>query len=237
MKVKGGCSFSTGSLTSMSYKSQNRIKMNFKNTINFLLIIALVITPITLSYIQKTAAGSLSLISLSFALVFWNLDKFSEFKGAGFAAKLNTAVSDAYAAIDEVKSLAISISSPVASLMAVSSSLHYLRLQYKLEYAEEIQRSLKELKIPDDKINSALASLYDRVSEDHIKEILRSLNERLAEEQKIFKNYDEIDPDSWPLDAIKRESIKLGVNVDDKIEEYEYFIKYKKLLKPENWEG
>jgi len=207
--------------------------MNF----NFILIVALVVVPIALAVIEKTAAASLSLIALSFALVFWNLDKFSEFKGAGFAAKLNTAVSEAYAAIDEVKSLAISISSPVASLMAVSSSFQYLHLKYKLEYAEEIRSSLKELKISEEKINSALSALYDRVSEDHIRKALWALNDQLDEGQKIFKTYDEIDPDSWPLDAIKRESKKLGVNIDENIEEYEYFVQNKKLLKPENWQG
>ncbi|ARM31769.1 hypothetical protein [Prosthecochloris sp. HL-130-GSB] len=217
--------------------SENGKSMNFKNTVNFILIVALVVVPIALAVIEKTAAASLSLIALSFALVFWNLDKFSEFKGAGFAAKLNTAVSEAYAAIDEVKSLAISISSPVASLMAVSSSFQYLHLKYKLEYAEEIRSSLKELKISEEKINSALSALYDRVSEDHIRKALWALNDQLDEGQKIFKNYDEIDPDSWPLDAIKRESKKLGVNIDENIEEYEYFVQNKKLLKPENWQG
>lgn len=221
----------------MSKESESEKSMNFKNTINFLLIIALVLVPITSAVIEKTAAASLSLIALSFALVFWNLDKFSEFKGAGFAAKLNTAVSEAYAAIDEVKSLAISISSPVASLMAVSSSFQYLHLEYKLEYAEEIRSSLKELKISDEKINSALSALYDRVSEDHIKKALWALNEQLGEGQKIFKNYEEIDPESWPLDAIKRESKKLGINIDENIKEYEYFVQKKKLLKPENWQG
>lgn len=221
----------------MSKESENRKSMDFRNAINFILIIALVIVPITLSIIEKTAAASLSLIALSFALVFWNLDKFSEFKGAGFAAKLNNAVSEAYAAIDEVKSLAISISSPVASLMAVSSSFQYLHLQYKLEYAEEIRNSLKELNISDEKIDSALSPLYERVSDDHIKKALWALNEQLGKEQKIFKNYDEIDPESWPLDAIKRESKKLGVNIDEKIKEYEYFVQNKKLLKPESWHG
>jgi hypothetical protein len=221
----------------MSKEPENGRSMNFKNTVNFILIVALVATPISLAVIEKTAAASLSLIALSFALVFWNLDKFSEFKGAGFAAKLNTAVSEAYAAIDEVKSLAISISSPVASLMAVSNSFEYLHLKYKLEYAEEIRSSLKELKISEDKIDSALSALYDRVSEDHIKKALWTLNEQLGEGQKLFQSYDEIDPDAWPLDAIKRESKKLGVNIDDKIKEYEYFVQNKKLLTPDNWQG
>lgn len=221
----------------MSENPKNGTSMNFKNVVNFVLVVALVITPITLAIIDNALAASLSLISLSFALVFWNLDKFSEFKGAGFAAKLNTAVSDAYAAIDEVKSLAISISSPVASLMAVSGSFQYLHLQYKLEYAEQIRHSLKELKISDEKINSALASLYERVSEDHIRKILLALNDQLDSEHKLFRTYDDIDPDSWPLDAVKREAKRLGVNVDEKIEEYEYFMKNKKLLKPENWQG
>lgn len=211
--------------------------MNFKSVVNFLLIIALVITPILLAVLDKAAAASLSLISLSFALVFWNLDKFSEFKGAGFAAKLNTAVSDAYAAIDEVKSLALSISSPVASLMAVKSPMHFLPLKYKLEYVEEIGRSLEELKIERLKIDDALATFYDRVSEDHVKKIMWAINEKLDADQKLFKDYSEIEPDSWPLDAIKRKSQELGVDVENKIQEFEHFIKNKKLLNPDDWQG
>jgi len=144
--------------------------MNFKNIVNFLLILLLVVTPVLLAVFDKTAAASLSLISLSFALVFWNIDKFSEFKGAGFEAKLNTAVSDTYAAIDEVKKLAISISSPVASLMAVKSSFQYLSLEYKLKYAKEIESSLLELEIDNNKIEEALSALYSRVLEDHTRQ-------------------------------------------------------------------
>jgi len=121
--------------------------------------------------------------------------------------------------------------------MAVRSPLQYLPLKYKLEYAEEIRNSLKELKISDEKISSALSALYDRVSEDHIMKALLALNEQLGEGQKLFKSYDEIDPDLWSLDAIKRESKKLGVNIDDKIKEYEYFVQNKKLLTPENWQS
>lgn len=211
--------------------------MNFKNAINFILIVALVVTPIALAVMEKNAAASISLISLSFALVFWNLDKFSEFKGAGFEAKLNTAVSDAYAAIDEVKSLALSISSPVVSLMAINGVLQYLPLQYKLEYAEEIRKSLKELKISEDKVSSALSSLYDRVADDHIRNILWNLNKQLDEEKKIFKRYEDITLESWSLDAIKKESNKLNINVDKEIKEYEYFMQNKKLLIPNNWQG
>lgn len=211
--------------------------MNFKNTINFVLIIALVVIPITLAIIYKIDVALLGLMSLLFALVFWNLDKFSEFKGAGFAAKLATAVSDAYAAIGEVRSLAVSISAPIASLMAVSGSFQYLHLQYKLEYAEQIRKNLKELNICDKEISFALSPLYERVNQDHIKKILWAMNGQLDDDHKLFSNYDEIEPELWPLDAIKREAKRLRINVDDKIEEYEYFKLNKKLLKPENWQG
>jgi hypothetical protein len=211
--------------------------MNFKNVVNFLLILALAITPIVLAVFDKVAAASLSLISLSFALVFWNLDRFSEFKGGGFEAKLNTAVSDAYAAINEVKSLAISISSPVISLMAVKSSFQFSPLKYKLEYAEEIKSSLVDLKIDKEKIDEALSTLYDRVSEDHVKKIMWAINEQLNPDKKIFKSYEDIEPNCWPLDAIKRKSVELSINIEDKIEELIYFDKNKKLLNPDEWQG
>jgi len=182
-------------------------------------------------------AVSLSLISLSFALVFWNLDKFSEFRGAGFAAKLKTAVDEAYAAIDEVKSLALSISSPVISLMAIESSFHYLPLKYKLEYTEKIRLSLQELEIERERINEVLSTIYGRVEERHIDNILWSMNEQLPQENKLFQSRGEIVPQDWPLDAVKRKCAELGVDVREEIYDLEYFREKRKLRNPDAWQG
>jgi hypothetical protein len=60
------------------------------------------------------------------ALVFANLDKFSRFKGAGIEAELRTAVNEAYAAIEQLKELGLSLSSPIVDELAISGRM----LQY-----------------------------------------------------------------------------------------------------------
>jgi len=72
----------------MRKKTENRRSMNFKNTVNFILIVALVASPITLAVFEKTCAALLSLIALSFALVFWNLDNFPNLRGLALPQNL-----------------------------------------------------------------------------------------------------------------------------------------------------
>ena len=211
--------------------------MTLKSFFNFILILLLVSVPIALSVWGKMGAASLSLISLSFGLVFWNLEKFSEFSGAGFAAKLRTAVDEAYAAIDEVKSLALSISSPVVSLMAIESSFQYLPLKYKLEYAEKISSSLHELDIEKERIDETLSTIYGRVEQRHIEKILWAMNEKLPQEEKLFQSRGEIVPEDWPLDAVKRKCTELGVDVSEEIKDLEYFKETRKLRNPDAWQG
>lgn len=211
--------------------------MTLKSFFNFILIVLLVCVPIVLSFWGKMGAASLSLISLSFGLVFWNLDKFSEFSGAGFAAKLKTAVDDAYAAIDEVKSLALSISSPVVSLLAIESSFQYLPLKYKLEYAQKIRSSLQELDIEEKRIDETLSTIYRRVEESNTERVLWAMNEKLPPEEKLFKSREDIVTENWPLDAVKRKCTELGIDVSEEIKDLEYFRETRKLRNPDAWQG
>lgn len=51
---------------------------------------------------------------------FANLEKFSKFKGAGFEAEMHNAVRETYAALEELKELALSLSAPIIDELAVS---------------------------------------------------------------------------------------------------------------------
>lgn len=213
------------------------LHIDIKRIINFLFIIALITLPTYLAVIGKEVAASLSLISISFALVFWNLDKFSKFKGAGFEAELKSAVEETYAAIDEVKKLAVCISSPTVSLLAVSGAFQYLPLKYKLEYAAKIASTLSELKIDKDEIDEALSSLYSRVENDHHRKILVALNQKLDSDCKLFEKIDEINFSDWPVARLRQKASELNVDIDDALHDYEYFVSNKKLRNPDSWQG
>jgi len=211
--------------------------MTFKETFNFLLILILLIVPVIVSINFGEVSASISLIAISFAIVFWNLEKFSKFKGAGFEAELRIAVDKTYAAIEEVKKLAISLSSPVASLLAIKNAFQYLKLKEKLIYVKEIEASLRELNIDEKEINKATSILYDRVKDDHLRKILWSMNNKLEETDKIFKSYEDIVPSDWDIDKIVKKSSELNIDVNEEIKEYNYFIKTKELLNVDEWQG
>lgn len=124
---------------------------------------------------------------IALALSFNNLDKFSKFKGAGFEAELNTAVNKTYAAIEQVKKLAVSISDPIASSLATADNpFEYVPLQYKIQQVENIRKILQELEIPDKEIDEALNVFTKRVSRDHMIRLLNYTNKVLPEQDKIF---------------------------------------------------
>ena len=68
------------------------------------------------------------------------------FKGVGLEAELKTAVDEAYAAIEQLKELGLSLSSPIVDELAISGRmLQYIHLKYKLERVAKIADTLKKL--------------------------------------------------------------------------------------------
>src|SRR5437762_11794238 len=87
------------------------------------LIVALVIVPILVGIFRGWKEMGVTVGAIGISLFFANMDKFTSFKGGGIEAKLRTAVNDAYAAIEQLKELGISLSSPIVDELAISGRM------------------------------------------------------------------------------------------------------------------
>jgi len=211
--------------------------INVKKVISLLFILGLTSLPTYLAYLDNKFAALISLITFALALAFLNLDKFSKFKGGGFEAELKQAVNETYIAIDELKKVALNISGPTVSLLAVRGMMQYLPLQYKLEYAEKISKTLTELNVDKKDISEVLSVLYERVEKDHIRRLLCSINSNLGDENKIFDAFDQLDLNIWPISTICSFAKDHSINITEELDDYNFFIENRSLRRPDEWQG
>jgi hypothetical protein len=87
------------------------------------LVFAMVIVPVLIGIFRTRTEMGLSIVAIASALFFVNLDKFTRFKTPGFEAELRTVVNKAYAAIEELKELGVSLSAPIIDDLAMSGRI------------------------------------------------------------------------------------------------------------------
>jgi len=206
------------------------------------LIIAMVAVPLLVAIFLTIKEAALVTTAIAITLVFANLDKFSRFKGVGIEAELRTVVDRAYAAIDELKELGLSLSGPIVDDMAVSGRmLQYIPLTHKLERVEKIAETLRKLGATPKEIDEACATIYGRVANDHIKAVLYALKVANPGKDSLFQGLGEGKMDSWERSAldkfIKDNVLNKSAETDEWILDEEYFRKNKKLRRPERWQS
>lgn len=215
------------------------LNIDINRVISLIFILLMIVSSIHMAYEGKELAATISIVAFSFGLVFLNLDKFSKFKGAGFEAelRLKDAVTDAYAAIDELKKVALNVAEPTISLLAVSGPFQYLPLKYKLEYANKISKTLQELNVSEEETELVLSSLYDRVEEEHKRKILVRLNKELDDDSKIFSTIDDLKLEDWEINQVIKIAEENNIDVSAELADYKFFIKNKTLRNPDDWQG
>ena len=176
------------------------------------------------------------------ALFFANLDRFTKFKGAGIEAELRTVVDKAYAAIDQLKELGLSLSAPVVDSLAMSGKLlQYIPLKYKLERVEKIRENLKKLGASDQEIEEACSTIYQRVTSDHLRRVLYNLKNGNPEKGSLFVGLDDGKMDD--MDATKlatfivENKLTKNAETEELIQDLEFFQKNRKLRREEKWQS
>jgi hypothetical protein len=205
------------------------------------LILALVMVP-ALLVIFGTPKGPVVIVagSICVALAFANLDKLESFSAGFFQAKLRTAVEKAYAAIEQLKELGLSLSSPIVDEMAVSGRMfQYIRLKHKLERVEKIEDNLRKLGASKEEIEAACSTIYERVGSDHRRKVLRTLLNSNPEKKGLFEGLDEGKMDSIRdfEKFIKDNDLKKSKETDEAILDLQYFLKNKKLRREDQWQS
>ena len=203
------------------------------------LIISLVAIPILFGIFGSWKEMSISVVAICLALSFSNLDKFSRIKGAGFEAELKNAVDKAYAAIEQLKELGISLTGPIVDELSISGRLAYFHLKYKLERVAEISDTLKKLGASQQEIDKVCSTLYDRVTSDHLGKIFISLKNSNPEKDTLFKDLVNWDMASWDKEKINVFIKEHNLIKNGETEEYfldlDYFFINKKLRREDKW--
>ncbi len=206
------------------------------------LIVALVIVPVLLGIFRGAKEMAVVASAIGLALCFANIDKFSRFKGAGIEAELKSAVNEAYAAIEQLKELGLSLTSPIVDELAVSGRMtQYIPLKYKLERVEKIANTLKKLGASDEEIAEACATIYHRVSSDHARRVLHGLLDANPGKEALFQGLDDGKMDGWDKtkleNFIKNNALKTTAKTEQWLQDLDYFLKNRKLRREKQWQS
>src|SRR5574341_805899 len=208
--------------------------------LNIFLILCLVIVPTTFGALKMPTEMGLATLTIAVAMFFANLDKFSRFKGAGFEAELRTAVDKTYAALEQLKELALALTSPIIGELAVSGRMfQFIHLKYKLEDVKKIAQTLAKLGASEDEIQEVCGVIYDRVRSDHIRAILHQVKIANEDKDNLFIDFDNWKFSEWDKARvekfIKDNSLIVSQEANELITDLDYFLSTKKLRREDRW--
>lgn len=209
--------------------------------LNSTLIIALAVVPIIFS-INKIENTVWAIIGVFLALFFVNIERFEWIKLTFLEAKLQKTIKEAYAVLDDLKELGLSISEPMIANLAVSGRmLQYITLEYKLESVEKISKTLRKLGANDEEINEVCESIHQRVEADHCRVLLYNLKTNDEKGEELFKDFQNWKFSQWDKDKIldfaKENKLEFSEDAHERLEDLEYFLKTKKLRRPDKWQS
>ena len=211
--------------------------------LNIPLIVLLVAMPIYLGVNQYSVWIIVQVtMAISIALFFININKFEYFKFANMEAKLRDTIEKAYVALEELKDLGLSLSEPmIVNIALADEMLIHASLEYKLESVEKIANVLRKLGASENEINDACGFIYKRTHHKHVNSILHSMKPENSENIEIYKNFRSWDFSDWDTkkinDFISSNSLVVTDETKEWLEDFDYFIKTKKLRRSDQWNG
>lgn len=193
-------------------------------------------------YINNNIAMGIMIIPLLSSLVFINLEMFERFKVG--KEGIEAVLKEAQTTIDELRLLAISLSEPAIRNLAMTN-LTFARMPIKtqIEMLDNLTSSLRELKIPKDKIEKLSEIYYERIYGGFRYKIITEMQNIAADipTKNMLKNFSNEDSfkSSFP-ENYKELLLKNSLPESDLFKkllfEFSYFIKNKQLYSYEGWE-
>jgi hypothetical protein len=214
--------------------------------LNVLLILALVFVPIY-SMVQPGHWATLliAVFAIMSALFFVNLDKFDRFKVTSkllsLEADLRKTIDQAYAAIKDLKDLALALAEPMIADLTMSGQIfRSLTVEYKLESVGKIADTLLKLGASDKEIEQSCGFIYKRVSGVLANVALVSIRPEKWEELDFFKGFSDWDFPEWNRAKIEKFAKENALPINDEakewLEDIDYFAQTKKLRRPDAWD-
>jgi hypothetical protein len=211
-----------------------------KMVLNIILIVALAAMPIALSIYKIQADMRFVLGGLFMALFFLNIEKFEFFKFIGLEARLKSVVEKTYAALDDLRELALALAEPIVEEQTINS-FQFIHLKYKLENVARIRIILERLGAEEGQVQSVCNVLYERVIVDHYRRILYSLSIANKDKEQLFEGFADWAFMEWNKSRVEKfiedNSLNISGDVKEAMEDLEYFLLMKKLRREEVWQS
>ena len=214
--------------------------------LNIALILALVIVPIIFTVQTGQWFGLLMAVTaIAIALFYVNLDKFERYKVTSnllsLDAELRKTIDQAYAAIEDLKDMALSLAEPMISDLTMSGQmLKSLTMEYKLESVGKIADTLRKLGANDKEIEQACGFIYKRVLGVLARVTLVSIRPDKWEELDFYKGFPDWDFTEWDREKIKKfakeNTLSINNDANEWLEDIDYFVQTKKLRRPDAWQ-
>jgi hypothetical protein len=213
--------------------------------LNYALIVSLVLLPaIFLLRGVNIAAVGLLIFAILIALIFASLDKFKEFKLISklftLEAELRQTIDKAYAALDDLKELALALSEPmIADLTMSGQMMKEIHMEYKLESVEKITGVLRKLGASEQEVEQTCGFIYEKVRGVMAQHVLAEIRPENWEELNYYQGFQNWDFSEWDKARIESFAKTHSLEINDEAKEWladiEYLSQTKKLRRPETW--
>lgn len=212
-----------------------------KQLLNLLFLSALIVIPTIFGFLKMPTEMGISIGGIAVALFFINLDKFKRFKGAGIEAEMQEAMTKTYAALEQLKELALTLTSPIVDTLALAGKTgQFIHLKYKLENVAQIKEALQKLGASEAEIEEACTTMDVRVISDHIKRILNYLKIVNPDKADAFQGYDSWNIYEWDkakVDSFIRDhSLEINGEAKECLADLDYYLAKKKLRREDKWQ-
>jgi hypothetical protein len=152
-----------------------------------------------LGYLGRPAEMVISTGTFSVAILFLNLDKFHKFKGPGIEAEMRKVTDEAYATIENLKSLerelqnlALVLAEPVIQVTNMSGvHMQYMVLEYKVRLIDRVVESLSTLGISQSDIDPLLENFHSRIRQKHSHRLYNAIKNASKSKETAMPGWDE----------------------------------------------
>ncbi|MCM3394868.1 MULTISPECIES: hypothetical protein [Cytobacillus] len=180
----------------------------------------------------KPAEMGISIIMGGFVGVFLNLDKFEQFSGAGFEAKMKNevqeAVNEAYATLDSLREISKTLFHTTLSNLTFGDRMAGMDDYEKHKHKDRILELMNDLQIEDEAISKTLETFYKLHSFDLYNNFVNGIYQETENNEVRDEMYNKSEgiylPDEDKIrEILSSHQINLSAETKDALKDYLYY--------------
>lgn len=217
--------------------SSNARDIPFKRITSVALYVVLIGLPAVFGFMDKPAQMGLTIAAAFVGLAFLNLDRIRRFKAGSLEAEMRDAVEQAYATIEEMKTLTRTLVLVLIDFLLATGRPGLLTPHEKIAHKRELDRLAADLGFEDDpRIQEAEERFFLRFAWDHVGFLGHILRGQGIGSQFHDMAHNESATLTTPEELIELTKDIRGEHANmivEAIEDYRYFLEHRELRRPQ----